>query len=169
MTDSVRVTYDDDALREIRESIARIAERVDDPRIVWDPVIEQWLEDEREIFRTRGASIGTPWPPISKRATQGRRVGKRVRRSDKPLELTGRSRRALTEPKAAGAIRSRGRNAVKLGVRRGPLSIHQSGTEGGRIPARPVMGTTPEHTDRYVRIVASAVFDEEQRLTGGLL
>lgn len=161
------VVYDEAALRGLRDEIAAWRARGNDARALWGPVIEAFVGDEKQVFATRGRSIGTPWDPPSKRSQQSNLVRsgskKKARRSTEQGVLTGRMRRSLTATKAVGAVRRRRRDEVVLGTRSGPANIYGPGTSNGRQPARPLINITPRRADEYVDLIADQVFGTGRR------
>lgn len=113
-------------------SIARYAQRAGDPRGVLNAARALLAENEAKVFDTSGSSIGESWPPHSP-ATEDREVTGRL------LVMSGHLRAALTNP--ANAIVAH--DTVELAPR-GVAYAHFHITGTSQMPARPMMGLSPE-------------------------
>lgn len=124
----------------VQNKLNRLADRTQDLTEAW-PRVQRYIADvEDEQFSSRGARLGTPWKPLQPeyrlwKATKGH--------NRSPLVLTG-GLRASFLGKGRWAIKDTNRKTAKFGSRHPLAHIHQSGTDGGKIPARPMLVATAE-------------------------
>jgi hypothetical protein len=147
-------------------------DRVEDPRALWDPVIEYMTRREREVWATQGRSEQTPWPPAGGRSQRRTRVGKktakrrRLRGSHELMVLTGRLRASLIVPRGAGGIRRKSRSQLVFGTRVKTANLHQN-SKGGRLPRRAVLDPTEADAKAFRELVVEYVLNDNAS-SGGL-
>jgi phage gpG-like protein len=141
---------------DITRKLRAMAENGEDLTPVWPRVQRYISEVEGEQFETKGARLGTPWKPL----TPEYRAWK-IKRGDpnQPLVLTGSLRDSFMG-KGRWAIRDWRTSSAKFGSRHPLAHIHSKGTDGGKIPARPILRATPEMKKHIKKIVRDHVMDD---------
>lgn len=137
--------YGDDL---VREEFSRFTEGVKD----WRPVFEQLDEDLRYrvvqgIFTSKGARIGSMWPPLSPKYA----AWKAAHYPGRPMMvLTRRLERSLLG-KTADSIRVMGKKLFRWGTRVPYGVFHHRGT--ARMPKRQFLGLTHDDKVAWGKIV----------------
>jgi hypothetical protein len=134
----------------VRKRLATMEQRAADLTPAWDKVQNYLADVEGEQFATHGARLGTPWEPLDPKCRLWKiKAGRR-----QLLVLTGGLRDSFMG-RGRYAIRDRDRNrkTAKFGSKHPLAHIHQRGTDGGKIPARPILAKTPEVQHRIQQIL----------------
>lgn len=91
------------------EMLARIARRARQPRPAFHAIFKLLREGEREVFATRGATIGEAWPGLAK-------ATKRIKGHGQPLRASGDLIASLTLPLAPGRVADVAGQAARFGT-----------------------------------------------------
>lgn len=132
-------------IRSTSERIKVLGDRSKDLRPLW-PKVEEYLRDQFvRQFETEGAALGEPWKPLSAtRAAEKAAMGLR----DILVETGGL--RASYAGDGRWSVSKATEDSLVVGSRHPLAHIHQYGTAGKRVPARPVLKVTPAMR-RHVR------------------
>jgi hypothetical protein len=156
------VGFDDAEFVAALESYQR---NVQDPRVMFDQVVEYLADKEKRVWQTEGRSAGTPWPAAGARSRRGKAVGskkakkKRVRRSHELMVLTGRLRRSMTQTKGTGGIRRKTRSQLTFGTRLKVANLHQQDQHPnkGRLPQRKLLHITETDVRNEIALVRAHI------------
>lgn len=171
------VTVDD---KKVLARLAELQRRGVNPRPVLERIADDFLDIERDVFATRGSSIGRPWQPLSESTAKADKAHRgRWRYHGGLLNQSGRLQRSLTVPRAARSKRSVSRSSLTIGSTHPLAHLHQWGTKerevrtwrgkplakprtAGRLPARTLVSVTPEDKTRWRQFISDFVmgFDE---------
>lgn len=114
----------------------RLARNIEDGN--WHDDVERTvIEHERQTFATEGTSAGTPWKPLS--APYSRR---KVRAGRRDLLVVSGSLRASLTGGTLWKSEKVSPDHLRLGSRHPLAHLHQRGTKGKQLPARPVLVVT---------------------------
>lgn len=130
----VRVTGVASARARIREVSQRAANPAPGLAQV-PPILERHVD---ETFASRGATVGWRWKPLSKR--YGAR--KMLTSTRGPLILSGGLRESFSGGRWHIDVKTM--NSLRWGTRHPLAHLHQRGSKGRRVPARPFVVVTPE-------------------------
>lgn len=147
----VRVSGAASARARVREASRRAANRAPALQEI-PPILERHVQ---QTFSTQGASTGNSWKPLSKPyAGRKSREGGRM-----PLVLSG----SLRDSFFGGQwhVIEAGAKSLTWGTRHPLAHLHQRGTKGKRVPARPVVVVTAELRQRVRDQLSEWITDEE--------
>lgn len=148
MSRDTGVFVNGNGIAKARKRLADIERRAADLTPAW-PKVQDYLADvEGEQFKTRGARLGTPWKPLN----PVYRLWKVKHGPRQPLVLTGGLKDSF-QGQGRYAIRDTNRKTAKFGSKHPLAHIHQKGTSGGKIPARPILVNSPEVQAAIKRIL----------------
>jgi phage gpG-like protein len=149
--------------RSIAHGLNSMGERVTDLRPAWGEIADDFLDVERDVFATQGASLGRRWKPNApwwaayKQEHYGADAGVLVQNPD-----TARLKRSVTVKDAPYSLRDVRPAQLRIGTSLGIAAIHQKGgtlthkrgdkTVSVRIPARPFVRPR-QQAHRWVGIV----------------
>jgi phage gpG-like protein len=124
------------------------AEHATDLRPLW-PKIEAYLRAQfAKQFATEGGALGSPWEPLdadyaAEKAAQGLK-GILVQTGGLRASYLGQGRWTVSERK---------KDSLTVGSRHPLAHLHHHGTQGGRVPARPVLRVTPAMRREVKRMI----------------
>ena len=151
-----------------KSALATFQQNAEDPRTLWDDVIEYMADKERQVWRTEGRSAGTPWLAAKARSRRTVTRGGKSRRSSELMRLSSNLLVSLAKPRGRGGIRRKTRSELVYGTKNPVARLHQNGSKGGRLPARPPLTITDQDERAQVELVRRHVFAEAGRLSGGM-
>jgi len=138
--------------QQLKRALGVRLDKVDDLRPAWDEVDAYLNKLHVRRFKHKGAIDGLPkWAALSKYT----RDRKPPHLRDKPLILTGRLLRSLSNSKSSGALREKKKHYFKWGVdeTRVPYAgKHQTG-EPPRLPQRKPINLANKHRRQITRII----------------
>ncbi len=165
MTDAIKVRFND---AEVLSRLGDLRDRLSDSRMatVFSDIGEDLVESTKRRFSTSTGPDGTRWPALAEStvlqmvARLRGAVGKNGRLTQKGTVAVA-NRRPLVE---TGMLRDTIRyrllaNGVEVGTNRfsgeweGGAAVHQFGSHGGHIPARPFLGLSTDDKTAVLQIV----------------
>lgn len=133
---------DPQAAERAAAQLAAYAGKMADPLPVLERAREILTSDEKLVFASEGAAIGSRWSALAPETT-ARKHDSRI------LVMTGRLLDALSTPSNVEVTTE----SARLAPRGVPYAhFHASGT--GRMPARPFMGITVEGEAKFMRTLS---------------
>ncbi|WP_367922006.1 phage virion morphogenesis protein [Nocardioides ginsengisoli] len=139
------------------DRLRAVAARASDPSPVINQLPRVFAEHVSKTFATNGASVAKPWHAL----TPQYRALKAKSGSPHTLVLTGRLKQSFA-PGAPYNIDRRSKNRLVWGTKAPHARLHQIGSAGGQLPARPMLVVTPE-LRREVRRKVRAYIVEGRR------
>ncbi len=150
----MRVTIDVYGSKVLDRELRGVEERVEHMQPAFAELGRKLREYEQALFRTSGASGGTPWPPLqaSTIASKARSKNPTIRRNaNRILIARGILRASLTTSKARGHVERATDHGLEFGSTIPYGRFHQHGTR--HMPARPVSQLTEAQKRDAMRTV----------------
>jgi len=136
--------------RQMSREILRISDRARDPLPLFESIHEDFLEYEKKLFDSEGASGGTPWAPL-KASTVAAKAAAGL--DPRILHATLTLRDSLTEKNAPDSVfqttmdEALMASSVEYGI------YHQSNKPRTRLPRRPPVMLSPEVKAEWIKKV----------------
>lgn len=147
----MRFTIDLEGVPELKGALRRLRDAGEDPRAAFEDVADYFEDEAAEVFRTRGASTGRPWRPLSAKYARQRKA--------KAMGVqSGVLRRSMTTKGARYHRRQITRDSVT--VKSVAPHAHLFHAGHGKQPGRTLVKVTPKTRREVAGIL-------QHHLTGG--